>query len=162
LNKIKSAQALKKILTKLKKKGKKIVFTNGCFDILHPGHIAILRQAKQKGDVLVVGINSDASSRKIKGNLRPILDSKARALNISALEYVDYVVLFNDKTPYTLIRYLRPHYLVKGSDWKSKDIIGKDLVEKVYRVKLVRNYSTTSIINKIIANWKRCTQQKKY
>lgn len=162
MNKIKSAQALKKILTELKKKGKKIVFTNGCFDILHPGHIRILRQAKEKGDVLVVGINSDTSARKIKGSMRPVLDGKARALNISALECVDYVVLFKNKTPYTLIRYLRPHYLVKGSDWRHKDIIGNDLVEKVYRVKLMKNYSTTSIINKIIANWKKCTHQKKY
>lgn len=161
LNKLKSAKALKGILNRLKKAGKKIVFTNGCFDLLHPGHIKIFVEAKRKGDVLVVGVNSDESVRKIKGKGRPILNEKARVTNVSAIEYVDFVVIFNEPTPYNLIKCLKPNYIVKGEDWKAEEIVGKNLVDRVYRVKLLKDYSTTSIINKIVTGFKKCTTNEK-
>lgn len=162
LNKLKSLKELKKILEQLKKKGKKIVFTNGCFDLLHPGHIKVFKEAKRKGDILVVGLNSDESVRKIKGKKRPILNENARATNISAIEYVDYLILFNEPTPYNLIKQLKPHYIVKGGDWEKGEIVGRNLVEKVYRVRLLKDYSTTSIIKKIANRFKRCTPSKKF
>jgi rfaE bifunctional protein nucleotidyltransferase chain/domain len=148
--KLKSPKNLKNILDKLKGQGKKVVFTNGCFDLLHPGHIKLLKEAKSKGDILVVGLNSDQSVRKIKGKGRPVLNQKARVTVLSALEYVDFIVIFGEPTPYKIIKYLRPNYLVKGSDWEEKKIVGRNLVERVFRVKLLNNYSTTSIIDKII------------
>jgi D-beta-D-heptose 7-phosphate kinase/D-beta-D-heptose 1-phosphate adenosyltransferase len=154
LNKLKSPKKLKDILSKLKKQGKKIVFTNGCFDLLHPGHIKLLKEAKSKGDILVVGLNSDNSIKRIKNKGRPILKEKARITNLGALEFVDFIVVFEESTPYKIIKYLKPNYLVKGSDWEENKIVGKDLVERVFRVKLLKNYSTTSIINKIIHNFK--------
>ncbi|HDN86181.1 MAG: D-glycero-beta-D-manno-heptose 1-phosphate adenylyltransferase [Candidatus Omnitrophota bacterium] len=147
--KVKKLNELKKILDKLKKEGKKIVFTNGCFDLIHPGHIKVLKEAKRKGDILVVGLNSDKSVRKIKGPQRPILDEKTRARVVSALEDVDFVVIFNQPTPLNLIKTIKPHCLVKGSDWKKKDIVGRDLVKKVFTVKILKGYSTTEIVNKI-------------
>ena len=147
--KVKKLNELKKILDRLKKEGKKIVFTNGCFDLIHPGHIKVLKEAKRKGDILVVGLNSDKSVRKIKGPQRPILDEKTRARVVSALEDVDFVVIFNQPTPLNLINTIKPHCLVKGSDLKKKDIVGRDLVKKVFTVKILKGYSTTEIVNKI-------------
>jgi len=150
VQRVQNVAALKKTLLRLKKRGKKIVFTNGCFDLLHPGHIKIFKEAKAKGDVLVVGINSDASVRRIKGNTRPVLDQWARAQNVSSLRPVDYVVLFEEETPYELMKELKPDYLVKGGDWKKKDIVGRDLVKKVFRVNVLRKYSTSRMIKKIL------------
>ena len=147
--KVKKLNELKKILNRLKKEGKKIVFTNGCFDILHPGHIKVIKEAKSKGDILVVGINSDNSVRKIKGPQRPILDERARAKVVSALEDVDFVIIFKQSTPLNLIKAIKPHYLVKGSDWEKKSIVGRDLVKKVFTVKILKGYSTTEIVNRI-------------
>ncbi len=147
--KVKKLNELKKILNRLKKEGKKIVFTNGCFDILHPGHIKVIKEAKSKGDILVVGINSDSSVRKIKGPQRPILDERARAKVVSALEDVDFVIIFKQSTPLNLIKAIKPHYLVKGSDWEKKNIVGRDLVKKVFTVKILKGYSTTEIVNRI-------------
>lgn len=149
MGKIKTISTLKTEISKLKKKGKKIVFTNGCFDLLHPGHLKVLSDAKKKGDVLVVGLNSDSSVKKIKSSGRPILDEKARAKILEALELVDFVILFKEQTPYNLIKKIKPDILVKGGDWGKDKIIGGNLVGKVYRIKLYPGYSTTDIINKI-------------
>jgi len=149
MNKLKSLSALTKITNRLKDQGKIIVFTNGCYDILHPGHIKILNQAKEKGDILIVGLNSDSSIRKIKGNTRPIMDEKARIMVLESISMVDYMVIFKEKTPYNLIKKIKPHILVKGGDWSKEKIIGADLVSKVYQVKLYPSYSTTKIIKRI-------------
>ncbi|MBN2483322.1 MAG: adenylyltransferase/cytidyltransferase family protein [Candidatus Omnitrophica bacterium] len=150
IRRIQTRGILTRTIARLKQQGNTIVFTNGCFDLVHPGHIAIFKQAKQKGDVLVVGMNSDKSVKKIKGPTRPILNERARSLLVSAIRYVDYVVLFDEETPYQLIRAIRPDYLVKGGDWKPGEIVGRDLVKKVFRVKLIKTYSTTNIIKKIV------------
>lgn len=147
--KIFARAALKKILNPLKKKGKRIVFTNGCFDLLHPGHLKSFADAKKHGDILVVAVNSDNSVKKIKGPNRPILDEKSRSTMVAALEIVDYVVIFNEDTPYELIKLLRPNILAKGGDWKAAAIIGREFVDKVVRIKLKPGFSTTDIIKKI-------------
>lgn len=152
-SKIKSSANLSKILAKLRSKGKRIVFTNGCFDIIHLGHIKYLSKAKKLGDVLVVGLNSDSSVRAIKGRSRPINNERDRAKVLASLNFIDYVTVFNESTPERLIKKLRPDVLVKGADWKARDIVGKKFVKsyggKVARVPFVRGYSTTSIINRV-------------
>jgi len=152
-HKILPLKKLKNCLLSLKKKGKKIVFTNGCFDILHYGHIFYLKKAKKLGDVLVVAVNSDSSIRKIKGKSRPIIPLKDRIRIIAALDCVDFVTSFNQKTPLSLIKTLKPDILVKGADWRIKDIVGSDLVKsyngKIARIKFLDGYSTTNIIKKI-------------
>lgn len=151
--KILSAPALKRKIAGLRRKRKKIVFTNGCFDILHYGHISYLQKAKKNNRVLVVGLNSDASVRKIKGRGRPISKQRERAAVLAALECVDFVTIFNQDTPYNLIKKIVPDVLIKGADWKNKGVVGADIVkENGGRVELVRylpNYSTTKIIKKI-------------
>jgi len=151
--KIKNLNALKKIILRLKEKGKKIVFTNGCFDLLHYGHVKYLEDAKRKGDILVVAINSDTSVRKLKGNKRPIVNQKDRLGLIAALESVDYVVLFNEETPLKAIKELKPDILVKGADWDRKQIVGSGLVlgygGNVSTIKLIEGRSTTNLIKKI-------------
>lgn len=151
--KIKSIPELRKIIPRLKGQGKKIVFTNGCFDLLHYGHVKYLEDTKKEGDVLIVGINSDSSIKRIKGNKRPIINQHDRLRIIAGLASVDYVVMFNEYTPLKIIKLIKPDILVKGSDWTKKSIVGADLVldygGKVRTVKLVRGRSTTSIINKI-------------
>jgi len=149
MSKIKNLNTLIKITDRLKIQGKIIIFTNGCYDILHPGHIKILNQAKEKGDILVVGLNSDSSIRRIKGKMRPIMDEKARTKVLESISMVDYIVIFKEKTPYNLIKKIKPHILVKGKDWSKKEIVGADLVNKIYQVKLHPGYSTTEIIKKI-------------
>src|SRR3989338_5995776 len=119
---------LRLLLLKKKHAGKKIVFTNGCFDILHLGHVRYLEKAKSLGDVLVVGLNSDASVRKLKGPGRPVNSVRDRAGVLKALKTVDYVTIFSDPTPLRLICKVRPDFLVKGGDWKTKDIVGADVV----------------------------------
>lgn len=152
-HKIKNSTNLNKITKKLKKQGKKIVFTNGCFDIVHHGHVKYLEQAKRKGDILVVGVNSDSSVRKIKGKSRPINLQNDRTAVIAALESVDYVTIFKETTPLNLIKKIKPDILVKGSDWKSSDIVGalelKKYGGKTLRVNLLKGYSTSNLIKKI-------------
>lgn len=154
--KIKNLFALKRIVSGLKKKNKRIVFTNGCFDILHYGHAKYLQQAKAKGDILIVGVNSDSSVRKIKGKNRPIICEGDRIALIAALESVDYALLFKEKTPLKLIESLKPDILVKGADWNKKDIVGANLVlgwgGKIYRINLSAGRSSTKIIKKIAAS----------
>lgn len=153
IRKIKTHKALKRIISRLKAKGKIIVFTNGCFDLLHYGHVKYLEDAKRKGDILVVAINSDASVRRIKGSRRPIVKEKDRLKIIAGLESVDYVVLFPEDTPFKLIKLLKPDILVKGADWKRDDIIGSDFVlscgGKVSNINLVKGRSTTKLIKEI-------------
>jgi rfaE bifunctional protein nucleotidyltransferase chain/domain len=151
--KIKSLNALKKIILRLKEKGKKIVFTNGCFDLLHYGHVKYLEDARRKGDILIVAINSDASVRRLKGDKRPIVNQKDRLRLIAALESVDYTLLFNDQIPLRLIKELKPDILVKGADWDRKQIVGSDIVlsygGNVSTVKFTEGRSTTNLIKKI-------------
>lgn len=137
------------LVNKYNKQNKKIVFTNGCFDIIHAGHIKLLKEAKKQGDVLIVGINSDSSIRRIKGKERPIINQKQRAAILSAIKYVDHVVIYNELTPYKLIKKLKPHILVKGSDYKLNEVVGRSLVKKVILVPILKGASTTNIINKI-------------
>ena len=151
--KIKSLKNLKKTLVALRSKGKVIVFTNGCFDILHSGHARYLEAAKTKGDILVVGVNSDSSIKRIKGDKRPVVNEKNRLDLIAALESVDYAVLFKEDTPLNLIKQLKPDILVKGSDWNKEDIVGRDVVSsyggKVQTIKLIKGLSSTTLINRI-------------
>ncbi|MDD2751542.1 MAG: D-glycero-beta-D-manno-heptose 1-phosphate adenylyltransferase [Candidatus Omnitrophica bacterium] len=151
--KIKSLAQLKKIIFQLQAKGKKIVFTNGCFDILHYGHVKYLSDAKKNGDILVVAINTDTSVKKIKGKNRPIVNQADRARVVAGLASVDFVVLFNQQTPLETITALKPDILVKGGDWKKKDIVGADFVcgrgGKVLTINFLKNRSTTGLIKKI-------------
>jgi len=146
--------SLKRLLAVLRKRGKTIVFTNGCFDIIHVGHIRYLKKAKALGDVLVVGLNSDASIRKIKGDRRPIVSEKERAEVLSALGMVDYIVIFSEPTPLRLIKAIQPDVLVKGADWPEKEIVGADVVKarggRVARIRLAKGRSTTDIIQKVL------------
>jgi D-beta-D-heptose 7-phosphate kinase/D-beta-D-heptose 1-phosphate adenosyltransferase len=148
-----SRDKLAGIVRGLKGEGKTVVFTNGCFDILHVGHVRYLAAAKKEGDVLAVGVNSDASVRGLKGQGRPVQDEESRAEIVASLESVDYVVIFDEADPLDLILKLRPDVLVKGEDWEKGEIIGGKEVEswggKVVRAKLSPGSSTTSIIDRI-------------
>ena len=148
--KIKGREELAKIIEGLKREGKKIVFTNGCFDLLHAGHVTYLEEAKGLGDVLVVGVNSDSSVRRIKGSGRPIVPLEQRMAVLAALEAVDYVVPFEEDTPYELIALLRPHTLVKGGDWRAEEVVGRELVEEVRIIPYLEGVSTSGIIERIL------------
>lgn len=152
-SKIKNTTQLKGTVARLKAQGKKIVFTNGCFDLLHYGHVKYLEDAKKKGDILVVAVNSDASVKRIKGDRRPIVSEKDRMRLLAALESVNYVVLFKEDTPFEIINLLKPDVIIKGADWRKNNIVGKDTVlgygGKVSTIKLVKNRSTTNLIKKI-------------
>ena len=151
--KIKDLKALKKETDRLRSKGKNIVFTNGCFDILHPGHTRYLFSARTLGDYLIVAVNSDRSTRTIKGPGRPINSQEARAEVLAALECVDGVVIFDEDDPYEVIKFLMPDILVKGGDWAEDEIVGADIVKKsggdVKRITYVSGYATTDVIKKI-------------
>jgi D-beta-D-heptose 7-phosphate kinase/D-beta-D-heptose 1-phosphate adenosyltransferase len=154
-----SLPELKAIRLKLKASGKKVVFTNGVFDLIHAGHVDYLIRAKSLGDVLIVGLNTDASIIRIKGNKRPILKQEERAFIISNLKPVDYVVFFDEDTPEKLISELIPDVLVKGADWKIEKIVGKEIVEKnggkVKNIKFVNDQSTSKIIDLIIKRYSK-------
>jgi len=139
---------LKETVDGLRAAGKKIVFTNGCFDIIHIGHIRYLKEAKALGDVLVVGLNSDKSVSMLKPD-RPITPQDQRAEILSSLGMVDYVTLFDEETPYELIKLLHPDVLVKGGDWKREDIVGHDIVKDTVSLPYIRGVSTTEIIERI-------------
>ena len=144
---------LSQIREKLKREGRKVVFTNGCFDIVHRGHVEYLTKAKALGDVLFVGMNTDSSVRRLKGTTRPIVCQDDRAFVLAAFRVVDYVCLFDEDTPHELIKAIVPDVLVKGSDWTIDSIVGKDIVEAaggtVQTIDFVTNRSTTDIIKKI-------------
>jgi len=152
-NKILAIDQLIPIINTLKNQHKTIVFTNGCFDILHAGHVDYLQQAKAQGDILVVGLNADVSVSAIKGPKRPIVAENHRAFVLAALACVDYITIFEDPDPLNLIKQVIPNILVKGADWAENDIIGGDIVKKaggqVIRIHLVPDISTTEIINRI-------------
>jgi len=151
--KIRSRVEIKKVLSAQRKIHKKIVFTNGCFDILHRGHIELLEKAKSFGDILVVAVNSDESVKKIKDATRPLNKLEDRLIVLSSLETVDYVTSFSETDPAKTIEELKPDILVKGGDWKTDEVIGKNTVEsyggKVEIIPYVEGYSTTSLIEKL-------------
>ena len=155
-NKLLDGTKLDAWLDECRKNGKKIVFTNGCFDILHRGHVEYLSKAAAFGDVMVVGLNTDASVKRLKGPSRPVNDEYARAFVLAGLEFVSAVVLFDEDTPYNLIKKVQPDFLVKGSDYKPENIVGYDIVTakggKVVTVDLVEGYSTTKTIERISIN----------
>ena len=148
-SKIFSRRALSLWVAKQRKAGKKIVFTNGCFDILHAGHVSILEFSRAKGDVLVVGVNSDASVTRLKGPTRPVNKEADRALVLAALQAVDAVCIFPEDTPYNLIKLIEPDVLVKGGDYKPSEIVGREFAKKVVRFSLLKGRSTTNIIKKV-------------
>ena len=137
------------LIKELKARDKKIVFTNGCFDLLHAGHISFLETAKSFGDVLILGLNSDRSVTTLKGKERPINMQADRAYILAALEVVDYVVIFDEDTPYELIKAIKPHTLVKGGDYKGKEVVGHDIADEVKLVEFVDGKSSTHTIEKI-------------
>lgn len=148
MDKILTWNELKKVIDGLKAKGKRIVFTNGCFDIIHVGHVRYLKEAKKLGDVLIIGLNSDKSVSKIKPG-RPVNSQDQRAEVLSSLGMVDYVTMFDEDTPYELIKMLRPDILVKGGDWKKEDIVGSDIAKETHSLPYIKGISTTEIIEKI-------------
>jgi len=154
-----SLAELKTIRAKLKASNKKLVFTNGVFDLIHSGHVDYLSKAKKLGDVLIVGLNSDASIKRIKGDKRPILKQEERAFILSNLKPVDYVVFFDDDTPEKLISEIVPDILVKGADWAVEKIVGKEIVEKnggkVMNIEFVNDQSTSKIIDLIVQRYSK-------
>jgi rfaE bifunctional protein nucleotidyltransferase chain/domain len=154
--KTKSRAGLIPIVQELKKEGRRIAFTNGCFDILHVGHIHSFREAKKNGDILIVAVNSDNSVRSLKGPSRPFTPEDQRAAMLAAVEDVDYVVIFDELDPLAIITDIKPHVLLKGEDWAEGTVIGQDVVEseggKVIRVPLTQGVSTSSLIEKIRAS----------
>ena len=150
---IEHLNGIKELLNEIKSEQKKIVFTNGVFDIIHRGHIEYLNEAKALGDILIVGLNSDSSVKIIKGESRPVNRELDRAFVLANLKPVDYVIIFSEDNPYNLIKLVVPDILVKGGDWKPENIIGADIVYKnngkVISLKYVNDYSTTNIIKKI-------------
>lgn len=151
---IKTFDEIKTLSSKLHNQGKKIVFTNGCFDILHVGHVKYLEVAKSYGDVLILGLNADSSVRKLKGPTRPINSQDDRAYILASLESVDYVVIFEEETPYELIKLIKPHVLVKGGDYEGKEVVGQDIADELKLVQFVDGKSTTNTIKRIQENEK--------
>ena len=148
--KIVTVKALKKKIADHRREGKTIAFTNGCFDLIHYGHISYLEKAKKNNRVLIIGLNSDSSVKKIKGPLRPIVPQKERASVLAALACVDYVTIFNEDTPHNLIDQLRPDLLIKGADWKGKKVAGSNIIHKVEYIRYIPNCSTSKIIESIL------------
>jgi len=148
MKKILTRDKLKEAVDRLKVDGKKIVFTNGCFDIIHVGHIRYLKEAKALGHVLIVGLNSDKSVSDIKPK-RPINPQNHRAEVLSSLEIVDYITLFDEDTPYELIKLLQPDILVKGGDWRKEDIVGSDIAKETRSLPYIKGVSTSEIIERI-------------
>ncbi len=147
--KIANFEQIEKIAADLRQSGKKIVFTNGCFDILHLGHVKYLQKARSLGDKLIVGVNSNASVSRLKGSLRPVNDQYDRAYLLASLEVVDFVVVFEEDTPYNLIKRVQPDILVKGADYRGKEVVGSDIAKEVHLIDFVEGRSTTSIIERI-------------
>ncbi|MCX5850844.1 MAG: D-glycero-beta-D-manno-heptose 1-phosphate adenylyltransferase [Deltaproteobacteria bacterium] len=152
-------QTLKRKVDVHRKQGRAIVFTNGCFDVLHAGHVRYLAEAKKRGDILVLGLNSDRSVRLLKGRGRPIVPEGERALVMASLKSVDYVTIFDEETPLALIELLQPDIIVKGGDWAGKDVVGGASVKqwggRVVIIPYVPGLSTTNIIKKILSTRKK-------
>jgi len=151
-SKIKNFEEIERIAKRLKEQGRKIIFTNGCFDILHRGHATYLQKAKELGDILILGLNSDESIRRLKGESRPINNLEDRAFLIGALESIDFVVPFSEDTPYELIKLIKPNILVKGADYEGKEVVGSDVADEVVLIEFVSGKSTTKLIEKISKN----------
>ena len=158
MSSIKTREEIKNIRTQLKSEGKKVVFTNGVFDLIHSGHVDYLVKAKEMGDVLILALNSDSSVKRIKGNKRPILEQNERAFIVSNLKPVDYVTLFEEDTPAEIISDLIPDVLVKGADWAIDKIVGREVVEanggEVKNIKFINEQSTSNIIKIIKERYK--------
>ncbi|MCF8299367.1 MAG: D-glycero-beta-D-manno-heptose 1-phosphate adenylyltransferase [Saprospiraceae bacterium] len=152
-SKIFTKESIKSLLSIWNFKGQKIVFTNGCFDLLHLGHIDYLSKAADLGDILIIGLNTDKSTLKLKGSNRPIVDENSRAMLLASLRFVDAVILFEEETPYELIKFIQPDVLVKGSDYKAEDIVGFNIVKAkggtVETIDFLEGYSTSAIEEKI-------------
>lgn len=152
--KIVDLNTAKNLVNTWKSAGEKVVFTNGCFDIVHLGHIDYLEKARAKGNKLILGLNTDASVRKLKGEKRPLVNEYARSRMMAALQFVDAIILFDEDTPLQLINALKPNILVKGNDYSIENIVGaKEVLENggsVETIELIKGYSTTEIINKIL------------
>ncbi len=148
-SKVVSINNIANITKELRSKGKKVVFTNGCFDILHKGHVTYLERAKSHGDILILGLNSDASVKRLKGENRPINNEDARATVLAALSCIDYVVVFEEDTPLNLIKEVKPNILAKGGDYKIEDIVGREYAEQTITIPFVEGHSTTQTINKM-------------
>lgn len=152
------ASLLAEIIKRRKEKGERVVFTNGCFDLIHTGHTRYLEQARQAGDCLIIGVNSDASVVGLKGDKRPIISLDERMEVLAGFYFVDYVISFSESDPYNLIKMLQPSILVKGGDWAVDEIIGKDIVEasggSVFAIPEIPGQSTTKIIKRIIDRYK--------
>ena len=159
MKKIRSAESLKRIRAELRRRGRIVVFTNGCFDLIHGGHIQLFRDAKAQGDVLIVAANSDASIKRLKGPTRPIFPLAERMEVLAALEDVDYVTWFEEDTPQKIIASLLPDVLVKGGDWGAGEIVGTSEVEgaggRVHRVRYLKGHSSTNIIEKVRKSFSR-------
>ena len=159
--KIKQREDLRRIVEDLKMKGNRVVFTNGCFDLLHVGHIRYLEGARSLGDILVVGVNSDHSVRNLKGPNRPILPEEERAEILSGLESVNYITIFDEPTPLELISFLQPHILVKGGDWTKETTVGKEVVERsggeVVILPFIEGSSTSNLIESILKRYEKRT-----
>lgn len=157
--KILGQRALRRRVRALRAAGQRVVFTNGCFDLLHPGHVRYLEQARSLGDILVVAINSDASVRRLKGPTRPLVPEADRARVLAGLAAVDFVTVFSDDTPYALIQALEPDVLVKGGDWRVRDIVGGDVVRsyggRVLSLPYLPGYSTTALVERICRQHRR-------
>jgi D-beta-D-heptose 7-phosphate kinase/D-beta-D-heptose 1-phosphate adenosyltransferase len=158
MSNIKSRKEIKEIRTQLKREAKKVVFTNGCFDLIHSGHVDYLIKAREMGDVLILGLNSDSSVKRIKGDNRPILKQDERAFILSNLKPVDYITFFEEDTPAEIINELIPDILVKGADWAIDKIVGREVVEanggEVKTIQFVNNQSTSNIIKIIKERFK--------
>ena len=147
---LRDLRELSSLVEKLRKEGKKIVFTNGCFDIIHAGHVDYLEKAKSFGDFLIVGMNSDSSIKKIKGEKRPIIPENYRARVLEGLKSVDCVFIFNEETPLKVIKTVKPDVLVKGADWPIEKIIGREFAKEVKRIPFKFDISTTKIVERIL------------
>jgi len=154
INKIQSLRSLEEIRASLKKEGKKVVFTNGCFDLIHNGHVHLFKEAKKLGDVLIVAVNDDESIRTIKGASRPIFPLAERLEILEAIEQVDYLIAFSEETPQKIISVLLPDVLVKGEDWKKNEVVGRKEVEEaggeVVLVSLRKGLSSSSLLERIL------------
>lgn len=159
MKKILGWEELKIEVDNRRRRGERIAFTNGCFDILHVGHVRYLKEARKRGDLLILALNSDASVRAIKGERRPLLPENERAEVVASLEAVDYVTLFHETTPLRLIEYLRPDVLVKGGDWSEEAVVGRDAVRSwggnVVIVPMVEGASTTNIVETVLRAYRK-------
>jgi D-beta-D-heptose 7-phosphate kinase/D-beta-D-heptose 1-phosphate adenosyltransferase len=149
-SKIMTSARLAALLARRRAEGDRVVFTNGVYDLLHAGHVTLLQKARKLGDCLVVGLNSDASVRRYKGPKRPLASQADRLKVLAALQSVDYVTLFDEDTPWELIKRLKPTILVKGGDYSAHQIVGRDLVKRVVRIPLVKGRSSTDLIRKVL------------